>query len=127
MSELSTMDFSNEDNETLSRIIYLLSAEVAEKEKMVKEAKSELARRYAALGDKVPTLNNGLKLTMRPTRRFDPATTQAALSPADLKKVSRMTPIAALAKELLAPAVYKQTQRTYGLTITVAMVEGEAN
>lgn len=125
MSE--TTDLSNEDNNTLSRIIFLLGAEIAEKEAIIKQAKAELARRYAALGDKVPGLDNGLKLTMRPTRRFDVATAQAALSAADLKKVSRMTPIAALAKEHLSPAAYKATQKTYGLTITVAMIEGEAN
>lgn len=125
MSELSEMDFSDETNETLAQVIYLLGAEVAEKENQVKAAKRELARRYEAMGAaaKAPTLTNGLRLGIRPTRRFDPATAQENLSAAKHKSIALFTANAGKAKELLSPADYKLTQKTYGLTITVTMPE----
>lgn len=125
MSELSEMDFSDETNETLAQVIFLLSAEVAEKENQVKAAKRELARRYEAMGAaaKAPTLNNGLRLGIRPTVRFDAPTAAANLSAAKLKVISAMTAQSGLAKQLLSPVEYKKTQKTYGLTITVTMPE----
>jgi len=124
MSELSEIDFSGETNETLAQVIFLLGAEVAEKEQQVKAAKRELARRYEAMATpKAPTLTNGLRLGIRPTRRFDPATAQENLSAAKHKQIALLTANAGKAKELLSPAEYKLTQKTYGLTITVTMPE----
>lgn len=126
MSELSEMDFSGETNEVLARVIFLLGAEVAEKEAQVKAAKRELARRYEEMAKPtVPTLTNGLKLGIRQTRRFDPATAQENLSAAKHKQISLMTANAGKAKELLSPADYKLTQKVYGLTITVTMPEAK--
>lgn len=127
MSDLSETDFSGEPNEVLARIIFLLSAEVAEKEAIVKAAKAELGRRYEAMAvPKAPTLDNGLKLGIRWNRRFDAATAQENLSAAKLKQVSLMTANSGKAKELLSPAEYKLTQKTYGLVITVTMPEEKA-
>lgn len=124
MSTLSEMDFSGETNETLAQVIFLLGAEVAEKEAQVKAAKRELARRYEAMAKPtVPTLSNGLKLGIRPTVRFDAPTAAANLAAAKLKAISVMTAQSGLAKQLLSPVEYKKTQKIYGLTITVTMPE----
>ena len=62
-------------------------------------------------------------LQVTPTKRFDPATAKRALTAEQFASILATKPDSATAKSVLPPNVYAQTQRTYGQTRKIVLVD----
>lgn len=87
-------------------------------QRQIKDLESVKADLIDELGDLPPDDYVAGRWTLKvyPTRKFDPATAEANLTDEELASIIKPVPNSTLAKRVLSPERYAQTQRTYGMT-----------
>lgn len=111
----------NEDStETLVQMAMAIQTKIAEWNLTLEEIKRELKDR--AIQPQTLTFGN-ISARFENNYRFDPKLAERNLTPAQLKRISKLTPNATLAKEHLTEQEMNLVRRNYGMKLTLALMD----